>query len=112
MESWRLKDDLDLEDFRGSWLSHSSNSEFLESAELALFRRIQSNSELRAMFLTTAKDGSMVLCLKAMAIYEAYAQEFLERVLVLGYILSGPNLRRRALLSEKHSRGQSAHAHP
>ncbi len=40
MESWRLKDDLDLEDFGGSWLSHPSNSEFLEGAELALFRRI------------------------------------------------------------------------
>jgi hypothetical protein len=40
MESWRLKDDLDLEDFGGSWLSHSSNSEFLQGAELALFRRI------------------------------------------------------------------------
>lgn len=24
MESWRLKDDLDLEDFGGSWLSHLS----------------------------------------------------------------------------------------
>ena len=36
VESWRLKDDLDLEDFRGSWLSHPSNSEFLEGAELAL----------------------------------------------------------------------------
>ena len=50
MESWRLKDDLDLEDFGGSWLSHPSNSEFLEGAELALFRRIQGNAELRAMF--------------------------------------------------------------
>jgi hypothetical protein len=37
MESWRLKDDLDLEDFGGSWLSHPSNAEFLEGAELALF---------------------------------------------------------------------------
>ncbi|OBT60238.1 hypothetical protein VE03_10596 [Pseudogymnoascus sp. 23342-1-I1] len=41
MESWRLKDDLDLEDFGGSWLSHPSNSKFLDGAELALFRRIQ-----------------------------------------------------------------------
>ena len=36
IESWRLKDDLDLEDFRGSWLSHPGNSEFLKGAELAL----------------------------------------------------------------------------
>ena len=46
MESWRLKDDLDLEDFGGLWLSYPSNSKFLEGAELALFRRIQGNAEL------------------------------------------------------------------
>jgi hypothetical protein len=40
MESWRLKDNLDLENFGNSWLSHPSNSEFLEGTELALFRRI------------------------------------------------------------------------
>jgi hypothetical protein len=62
MELWRLKDDLDLEDFGGSWLSYPSNSEFLEGAKLALFRRIQGNVKLRAMFLTKAKDGSTVLC--------------------------------------------------
>jgi hypothetical protein len=72
MESWRLKDDLDLEDFGGSWLSHPSNFEFLEGTELALFRRIQGNAELRAMFLTKANDGSIVLCPKAMEIYEVY----------------------------------------
>ena len=37
MESWRLKDDLDLDDFGGSWLSHAHNAEFLEGAKLALF---------------------------------------------------------------------------
>jgi hypothetical protein len=37
MESWRLKDDLDLEDFGCSWLSHPSNSEFLKGVKLALF---------------------------------------------------------------------------
>lgn len=40
MESWRLKDDLDLEDFSGSWLSYPSNAKFLEGAELALIQRI------------------------------------------------------------------------
>jgi hypothetical protein len=38
MESWRMKDDLDLDDFGGSWLLHPSNSEFLEGAELALMK--------------------------------------------------------------------------
>jgi hypothetical protein len=48
MESWRLKNDLDLEEFKGSWLSHPRNSEFLNGAELALFRWIQGNAKLRA----------------------------------------------------------------
>lgn len=99
MESWRLKDDLDLEDFGGSWLSHPSNAEFLEGAELALIRRIQGNAELRAMFLTNGKDGSIGLCPKAMEIYEAHAQEFLKRVLVLCHIPPGPPLREPELLS-------------
>jgi hypothetical protein len=98
MESWRLKDDLDLEDFGGSWLSHSSNSKFLEGAKLALFRRIQGNTKLRAMFLTKGKDGSIVLCPKAMAIYESYTQEFLKRVLVLCHISPGLLLREPELL--------------
>jgi superfamily II DNA helicase RecQ len=99
MESWRLKDDLDLDDFGGSWLSHPSNSKLLEGAELALFQRIQGNAELRAMFLTKAKDGSMILCPKAMAIYETHAQDFLKPVLVLCDIPPGPPLREPELLS-------------
>ncbi|KFY83054.1 hypothetical protein V500_10195, partial [Pseudogymnoascus sp. VKM F-4518 (FW-2643)] len=99
MESWRLKDDLDLEDFGGSWLSHPSNSEFLDGAELALFRRIQGSPKLRAMFLTTAADGSVALCPKAMKIYEAHAQGFLKPVLVLAHVAPGPPLRASELLS-------------
>ena len=55
MESWRLKDDLDLEDFEDLWLSYPSNSEFVEGAELVLFRRLQGSAELWAMFLTKAE---------------------------------------------------------
>ncbi|OBT81161.1 hypothetical protein VE02_10169, partial [Pseudogymnoascus sp. 03VT05] len=99
MESWRLKDDLDLEDFGGSWLSHPSNSEFLDGAKLALFRRIQGNAKLRAMFLTTAADGSVILCPKAMKIYEAHAQDFLGSGLILCHVPLGPPLRASELLS-------------
>ena len=99
IESWRLKDDLDVEDFGGSWLSYPSNAEFLEGAELALFRRIQGNTKLRAMFLTKAKDRSIILCPKAMDIYEAHAQEFLKPVLVLCDILGGLPVRASELLS-------------
>ena len=99
IESWRLKDDLDLEDFGGSWLLHLGNSEFLEGAKLALFQWIQGNAELRAMFLTKAKDRSMVLCPKAMEIYKAHAQEFLKRALVLCHIPPSLPLREPKLLS-------------
>ena len=99
MESWRLKDDLDLEDFGGSWLSHPSNAEFLKDAELALFWHIQANAELRAMFLTSSENGSRILCPKAMDIYEANAQEFLKRALVLCHIPPGQPLREPELLS-------------
>lgn len=92
MESWRLKDDLDLEDFGGSWLSHAENSEFLGGSELALSRRIQSNSQLRAMFLTTATDKSTTLYPHAIAIYELHAHEFLKRVVVLCHIPLGTPL--------------------
>ncbi|KFY96400.1 hypothetical protein V500_02461 [Pseudogymnoascus sp. VKM F-4518 (FW-2643)] len=99
MQSWRLKDDLDMEDFGGSWLSHPGNAEFVEKADRALFQCIQESAELRAMFLTEADDGSMVLSVKAMAIYEATAQEFLKRLLVLKHIPPGPPLREPELLS-------------
>jgi hypothetical protein len=99
MESWRLKDDLDLDDFGGSWLSYPSNSEFLDGAKLALFRRIQSKAKLRGMFLTKGKDGSIILCPKAIDIYELYAQDFLKYVLVLCHIPPGPPLREPELLS-------------
>jgi hypothetical protein len=99
IESWRLKDDLDLEDFGGSWLSYPNNSEFLEGAKLVFFRQIQGNTKLRAIFLTKAKDGSMVLYPRAIAIYEAHTQDFLKRALVLCYILPSPPLREPKLLS-------------
>ena len=88
-----------LEDFGSSWISHPGNFEFLEGAALALFRQIQSNAQLRAMFLTTAADGSTALCSNAIAIYESHAQEFLKRMLVLCHMPPGPLLREPELLS-------------
>ncbi|KFZ25266.1 hypothetical protein V502_00258 [Pseudogymnoascus sp. VKM F-4520 (FW-2644)] len=96
--SWRLKDDLEMEDFGGSWLTHRCNTEFVEGANRALFQRIQSSANLRAMFLTKANDGSMALSTKAMAVYEATAQEFLKSVLVLKHVPPGRPLREPELL--------------
>jgi hypothetical protein len=99
MQAWRLRDDLDLGDFGGSWLSHAGNAEFLEGADVALLRQIQGSSELRAMFLAEAADGSVRLSPKAMALYEAQAQDFLKRLLVLCHIPPGQPLREPELLS-------------
>jgi hypothetical protein len=49
-----------------------SNSKFLEGAKLALFRRIQGNAKLRAMFLTKTTDESVVLCFNVIVIYKIY----------------------------------------
>ena len=76
-----------------------SNAKFLKDAELALFWHIQANAELRAMFLTSSENGSRILCPKAMDIYEANAQEFLKRALVLCHIPPGQPLREPELLS-------------
>ncbi|KAH8755127.1 hypothetical protein F5882DRAFT_308131 [Hyaloscypha sp. PMI_1271] len=51
------------------------------------------------MFLTKAKDESIVLCPRAIEIYEAHTQDFLKRVLVLYYILPSLLLREPELLS-------------
>jgi hypothetical protein len=51
------------------------------------------------MFLTKAKYGSIILCPKAIAIYEIYTQDFLKPVLVLCDIPPGLLLREPELLS-------------
>ena len=99
MELQRLKDDLDLEDFRGLQLSYLSNSEFLNSTKLALFQRIQSNTKLQGIFLTKGKDRSIILYPKAIDIYKLYTQDFLKHVLVLYYILPSLPLQEPELLS-------------
>lgn len=106
MQAWRLRDDLDVDDFGRSWLDHPGNAAFLEQAEMALLRRIHASPELSAMFVVKAVDGtagrsgsSARLSPKAMAIYEAHAQELLRRLLLLCHITSGQPLREPELLS-------------
>jgi Lhr-like helicase len=99
MQSWRLQDDLDLEDFGASWISLRSNAEFVSQSGVALLRLIRASAELRAMFMTRVRDGEDRLCPQAMAMYEANAQEFLKRVLILCHIPPGQPLRESELLS-------------
>jgi hypothetical protein len=100
MQSWRLQDDLDFEDYGGSWLSLPANAELVHDAELALFRRIRADAELRATFFTAdGSDGGFTLCEKAMDLYEAQAQRFLEFYATPMHIASGQPLREPELLS-------------
>jgi superfamily II DNA helicase RecQ len=99
MQSWKLRDDLDQQGFRESWLTDPTNADLTDRATLALFRRIQEDADLQAMFLIEGPSGSFTLDQKAIDIYEAQAQEFLKRLLVLIHITAGQALREPELLS-------------
>jgi hypothetical protein len=109
LESWRLQDDLDLQRFGGSWLQHAPNAELLAGADLALLRQIQGRADLRGLFLRRAATGSRsgsgsgsqpaALDATAIDVYEAHAQDFLRRLLVLCHVTSGQPLRQPELLS-------------
>ena len=71
MQSWKLKDNLDRQGFRESWLTDPANAELTDGATLALFQRIQQEADLRAMFLTDSPSGDVALDQKAIDIYEA-----------------------------------------
>ena len=58
LESWRLRDDLDLQGFGGSWLQHPRNAELLQGADLALLRQIQAQAQLRTLFLCSSTHSS------------------------------------------------------
>lgn len=99
MASWKLKDDLDLDDFGGSWLTDARNAEILEGAQHALLQRIQGSAAFSRAFVQDGRGGTKALCSKAMALYEAHAQEFLRRLVVLVHVAPGPPLRAPELLS-------------
>lgn len=99
IESWRLKNDLNLDDFSGFWLSHAHNIEFLESVERALLQQIQGSAEFRAIFLTDKEHENKIFSSQAIAIYETHAQDFLKRLLIFCHIAPGPLLRAPELLS-------------
>jgi hypothetical protein len=80
-------------DFRESWPTNPENVELLKGSEVTLLQHIQKSSELRSMFLVDDPDGTIVLNLGTINIYEAKIQDFLKRMLVLCYITVGQPLR-------------------
>jgi hypothetical protein len=113
IEAWRLHDDLDLEDYGASWMTDNRNREILTGTQDALLRQIEGRASLRRAFIRSDQKGGRksgggggggtgggtCLCPKAMAIYEAHVQEFLQRILALIQVLPGPPLRSPELLS-------------
>jgi hypothetical protein len=112
IEPWRLHDDLDLDDYGASWMTHERNSEILTGTKDALLRQIEGRAALRRAFIRSDHHQSQSqgrgqdnsgdetrLCPKAMAIYEAHVQEFLKRMLTLIQVPAGPPLRSPELLS-------------
>ncbi|KAJ3464901.1 hypothetical protein MRS44_009687 [Fusarium solani] len=99
IEAWRLQDDLDLDDYGGSWLTDERNAEILKGTQDALLRQIEHRAELRGVYVRTDQAGGLSLCPKAMACYEAHVQEFLKRMVTLIHVPPAPPLRAPELLS-------------
>jgi hypothetical protein len=93
IESWKLYDDLDRDEFGASWLNDPRNADLLQGSQEALLRWIWTSDLHRRMFLRDGPDGRPTLCLKAAALYEVYAQEFMERLSNLMIISPGPAVR-------------------
>ncbi|KAI5455818.1 hypothetical protein BGZ63DRAFT_349926, partial [Mariannaea sp. PMI_226] len=106
IEAWRLHDDLDAEDYGGSWLTDKRNEELLSGTHDALLRQIEQRAELRQVFVRNERDdtsgsceGKRLLCRQAMAVYESHAQEFLKLMITLKHVSPAPPLRAPELLS-------------
>ena len=99
LQAWRLKDDLNLADFRELWVTYPKNAELVQKAKGALLRRIQQDAKLRAMFLIEGKDGVIGFNPKVIDIYETKVQDFLKHLLVLCHITASQPLRELEILS-------------
>ncbi|PWI64550.1 hypothetical protein PCL_09563 [Purpureocillium lilacinum] len=58
VESWRVHDDLDLEEYGGSWLTDKRNAEVLPGVQDALWRQIQSPRRIAAGVRTGRPGGA------------------------------------------------------
>ena len=101
VEAWRLHDDLDVEDYGGSWLTDERNADMLRGSEDALLRQIEQRADLRKLFVGERRKetGAATLRREAMAAYEADVQEFLRAVVPLLFISPMPPLRAPEFLS-------------
>jgi superfamily II DNA helicase RecQ len=109
IRAWMVHDDLDLDEYGGSWLTDARNADLLQGSQQALLRHIEGNAELRRTFVRAATGGgdgddngkrpAVGLCGKAIAIYEARVQAFLKSMSLLHHMPTGPPVRVTELLS-------------
>ena len=103
IESRSLHDDLDREDRGGSWLTDERNADVLADTQNMLFRTIVGRADLARTFITEDGHGKQVFCRRAMAVYEAYVQDFLSALSPLIHVAPLPPLRAPELQSITHT---------
>ncbi len=99
IQAWALKDNLDADAIGWFWGRHRENADLLKASATALLGAIQASKPLRDSFLDTTSDGAKTWRQKAIDQYEAVAEEFLKRLLVLIHMASGQPLRESELFS-------------
>jgi hypothetical protein len=99
MRAWALKDNLDADAFGWFFSQYRENVELLKPLARSLLTVIQDSKPLRDSFLDTTADGAKVWRGKAIERYEAVANEFLKRLLVLIYMGSSQPLYESELFS-------------
>lgn len=99
MRAWALKDNLDGDAFEYFFCEHRENVELVKPLAKCLQTFIQDSKLLRDVFLDTVANGTKVWRKKAIVQYEATADEFLQRLLLLVHMSSGQPLRESELFS-------------
>ena len=99
MRAWALKENLDADAFGWFFGQHRVNFELVKPLARSLLTVIQDSKPLRDSFLDANADGAKVWREKAIERYEAVANEFLKRLLVLIHMGSGQPLRESELFS-------------
>jgi hypothetical protein len=89
MRAWALKDNLDADAFSWFFSQYRENVKLLKPLTRSLLAVIQDSKPLQDSFLDTTADGTKVWREKAIKRYEAVADKFLRRLLVLIHMGSG-----------------------
>ncbi|KAG5929523.1 hypothetical protein E4U60_007398 [Claviceps pazoutovae] len=87
MQPGRLYDDLDDKVFNSSWLTHPKNAELLSGADSVLMKCIAQRPDLKTHFYQyVAEEDKAKLNKRAVDVYEASVQEFLQALATLLHI--------------------------